>query len=187
MRLTILYFIASLLNLCLNAQTVHTIQVSSFSFAPNNIPNVSIGDTIRFVKVSGTHTAHSTNVPQGANPFAFQNATGDYIPLVAGTYQYQCNIHTSMQGSFTVSTSSKQKVSNSNIQLYPTVTSDFVNIKSENKIISVQIHSILGVKVLNKDIQSNQTVLNLIDLESGCYFITINTIEGITTQKLIKN
>ncbi len=176
MRLTILCFIAALLSISLNAKTVH-----------NDIPNVSIGDTIRFVKVSGTHTAHSTNIPQGANSFAFQNASGDYIPLVTGTYQYQCNIHTSMQGSFTVSTSSKQKISVSNIQIYPTIISDFVNIKSENPIISIQIHSILGTKVLSKDIQSKQTVLNLVNLESGYYFITINTIEGIITQKIIKN
>lgn len=88
--------------------TVWTINVQNFSFTPDIIPNVNIGDTIRWVWVSGNHTTTSSYFPEGAAtwdaPINIEFPFFDYIPAVVGTYNYVCSPHASMgmDGSFTV-------------------------------------------------------------------------------------
>lgn len=81
---------------------VHIIQVSNFQFSPSTV-NAAVGDTIHWVWVSGFHTTTSTSVPAGAATWNanLQGAgqTFDYVPTVAGTYNYWCAIHTTaMEG-----------------------------------------------------------------------------------------
>jgi len=83
------------------------VQASGFSFSPSTF-TAAIGDTIRFVWVSGIHTTTSTSVPAGA---ATWNAALDdthtvflYPVKVGGSYAFQCVFHAAMGmvGSFTV-------------------------------------------------------------------------------------
>lgn len=96
--------------------TLFTVSVSSNQFTPANIPNVVVGDTIRWVWQSGPHTTTcdpgingaDNSLPAGAAtwdaPINASNTTFDYKVTVAGGYNYWCNIHgTSMIGSFTAS------------------------------------------------------------------------------------
>jgi len=187
MKWIILINLSWFLGISLIAQTVHNIQITSFSFAPNNLSNVLIGDTIRFTLVSGNHTVVSTNVPPGANTFNFPTGSGDYIPNVVGTYEYQCGIHNSMKGSFTVASTSKSNVKNDNIEFYPTNVSNFINIKSDKSIELVQIHNLLGTNLLQETPNSNYLKLELEHLPNGCYFLTVKTVIGTITQKIIKH
>jgi plastocyanin len=87
--------------------TKHIVNVQNFSFSPANISNVQLGDTIRWVWISGTHTTTSTTIPAGAaiwdNPITSTNTSFEYKVIVAGTFNYKCTPHSSMGmiGSFT--------------------------------------------------------------------------------------
>ncbi len=86
----------------------HVIQVSNFSFTPQTINNVQLGDVIRYVWITGFHTTTSSSIPAGATPWDVVMSAGntvfDYTPAVAGTYNYVCTPHAAggMIGSFTV-------------------------------------------------------------------------------------
>ena len=90
--------------------TMHVISASgsSYSFSPNSITDIKIGDTMKFVWLSGNHTTTSTSVPTGAstwnNPLNSGSTSFIYIITKSGTYNYQCNFHYAMgmTGSFTV-------------------------------------------------------------------------------------
>ena len=87
--------------------TKHIVQVSNFVFTPASIPDVAVGDTIRWVWISGSHNTTSTTIPTGANgwanPITSSEPTFDYKVLLAGNYDYVCTPHASMGmvGSFT--------------------------------------------------------------------------------------
>ena len=90
---------------------IHSVTVSNFQFNPSNLGTIQVGDTVRYQFTQGFHNASSVNVtngvpagaaqinsgdPSGANP-----RTYDYTVTVAGTYNYVCDVHSSMVGSFT--------------------------------------------------------------------------------------
>jgi len=82
-----------------------TINFSGTSFSPNTL-SVTVGDVINFVGSFAFHIIQSTGVPAGAAAFGPTNAgtvTFSYTVTVAGTYNYQCNIHAAMgmTGTFT--------------------------------------------------------------------------------------
>jgi plastocyanin len=80
--------------------TKHVVTVQNFSFSPSSISNVQLGDTIRWVWASGTHTTTSTTIPAGAaiwdNPITSSVTSYEYKVLVAGTFNYKCTPHASM-------------------------------------------------------------------------------------------
>lgn len=100
--------------------TKHTINVQNFSFSPANITNVQIGDTMRWVWISGVHTTTSSGIPAGADswdsPITSTVTFYEYRVSVAGVYNYVCTPHVGMNmiGSFTVQAGSTLSVSPSN-------------------------------------------------------------------------
>ena len=89
--------------------TKWVVQVSNFQFSPSSLPNVNLGDTIRWKWVSGSHTTTSMTIPAGASswdsPINSTITSFEYVPAVTGTYNYKCTPHFSMgmTGTFTVS------------------------------------------------------------------------------------
>ena len=86
--------------------TTHIIQFGGafgFAYSPNSL-TVSVGDTIVWDGSFSVHPLSSTSVPAGAA--SFHNTSGttfSYHVTVAGTYDYQCDVHfgIGMVGSFT--------------------------------------------------------------------------------------
>jgi len=104
-------FIAAVISLLLFQAvahaTIHVVQVSNFSFTPQNISSFIIGDTIKWQGVSGFHTTTSSTIPAGAAAWDQVITSGGvylYIPSVTGTYNYVCTPHEAfgMIGSFNV-------------------------------------------------------------------------------------
>jgi len=101
-------FIWMISNLHVNA-TKWIVFTENVVFTPPDLPNVQLGDTIRWEWINGNHTTTSTSVPTGAatwdNPLSLNNLSFEYIPTVTGTYNYKCTPHVSfgMIGSFIVS------------------------------------------------------------------------------------
>jgi plastocyanin len=86
--------------------TTHIIQFGGafgFAYSPSSL-TVSVGDTIVWNGDFSVHPLSSTRVPPGAA--SFQNSSGStftYHVTIAGTYDYQCDLHfgIGMVGSFT--------------------------------------------------------------------------------------
>ncbi len=105
--------------------TKHIISVQNFSFSPASIPDVAVGDTMRWVWVSGSHTTTSTIIPATAavwdSPINSTTTSFEYKVAVAGTFNYKCTPHAAMGmvGSFTASTAAATlsvSPSNRNVQ-----------------------------------------------------------------------
>ncbi len=85
----------------------HTFTVGGTSFSPN-FDSAHVGDTMHFRWSNGSHTTTSVSIPTGAatwsTPLNSSSTSFDYIVTVAGTYNFQCNIHylMGMTGSFIV-------------------------------------------------------------------------------------
>lgn len=74
---------------------------------------------------------------------------------------------------------------NMSILIYPNPTNNIININSNNvEIKQISIYNILGQLVKNN--LNNQTTIDVSDLKSGTYLISIETENGIQTQKFIK-
>lgn len=94
---------------------VFNVTVSNFSFTPNNIPNVLVGDVVTFTWTSGNHTTTCdpavsgiTSLPGGAATWNqvinSTNTTFSYTVTQPGDYNYVCIPHQpNMKGVFTAS------------------------------------------------------------------------------------
>ncbi|MEI8005907.1 MAG: T9SS type A sorting domain-containing protein [Bacteroidota bacterium] len=86
--------------------TTHTVLVGNYYFNPANL-NVTVGDTVKWVWVAGSHTTTSGTIPAGAASWDHlinsSNQTYSYAVTVAGVFNYVCTPHASMGmvGSFT--------------------------------------------------------------------------------------
>jgi len=74
-------------------------------------------------------------------------------------------------------------VSQSGISVFPTVTSGFVYITSPETIKNVNIYSLQGSLIKTV---TNSTSVNLSTLISGVYILEVNTQQGKSIQKIIK-
>ena len=76
-----------------------------------------------------------------------------------------------------------QEITKNQISVFPNPSSDFITIKSEEDIKSVKIYDIKGSLI--KSDQTSQ--IDISAFSKGNYLISIETLSGIETQKLIKN
>lgn len=86
---------------------IWTVEVANYQFSPSAL-NVTVGDTVRWVWKSGSHTTTSTGVPAGAqtwdSPINSGSGPYDYVIQVAGNYSYWCIPHApDMAGTITAS------------------------------------------------------------------------------------
>jgi plastocyanin len=97
---------------CRSYGTTWTVQVANFQFSPITL-NVSVGDVIHFVWVSGSHTttcngSSGSVLPAGAaawnSPMSSSSTVYDYTITAAGNYHYVCIPHSpGMAGDITAS------------------------------------------------------------------------------------
>ena len=116
--------------------TVHTVNIMNFSFTPSSF-TASVGDTVKWVWIGGSHTTTSTSVPSGAatwsNPMNSSSTTFEYVITTPGTYNYWCAIHTTMmEASFTVTPASVPSISNNTstfAKVYPNPANGVINVQ----------------------------------------------------------
>jgi len=83
---------------------------------------------------------------------------------------------------FTEDTAIPNLVSNkTEISIYPNPAKNFINIETNEDIISVNIYNTVGQLVKN----SSQRRVNISDLPSSIYIIEVNTKNKTTTERLI--
>lgn len=87
------------------AQSLRTINLTGFSFVDTvtgtNQTTIAFGDSVRFNRLNGTHTATSGFPGAGSGAlFNFNlnatTTTGTWTPAAPGSYPYFCNFHSSL-------------------------------------------------------------------------------------------
>lgn len=167
--------------------TLWIIDVQNYSFSPDNIPNVELGDTVRWVWVSGFHTTTASDFPDGAvswdAPINIEFPSFDYVPEMAGTYNYVCTPHASMgmDGSFTVMAAQgfEDHILASEIMVFPNPFSQNIDVRFSDNIRD-QIKEIAILDPIGKLLYRNEinlleakesVVLQLNALPVGYYFL----------------
>jgi plastocyanin len=172
-------------------QTAFDVGVTNFAFTPSSL-SISVGDTVRWTNISGTHNVNGTIATFPSNPVTFANpADGsgawvfEFVFTTAGNYSYQCGVHgASMQGAITVTaTSGISENEQSNVLVYPNPAKASFTVEHEQGIASVVVYDVKGQLILQ--IAGNSESLIVVDSESlaaGVYSYLINGVNGKSTQ-----
>jgi plastocyanin len=201
--LTLLIFLAFWISKGNSTMFIVNVGQGGNNFAPNNITNVHIGDTIKWMWVSGIHTTTSTTIPSGAAtwdaPITSSNTTFIYKVTKAGIYNYVCTPHASfMTGSFSV-VATGVEITGTNVngyqlaQNFPNPFNPVTTIKfsiPENKSVSLKIYDING-KEIKTIVNGNMTAgeykyeLNASELASGIYFYKLESDNFVETRRMM--
>jgi len=181
--------------------TTYTVQVSNFAFSPSSLPNVLVGDTIKWVWVSGSHTTTSVSVPNGAatwdSPMNSSSTTFSYPITVAGTYTYKCSMHASMTGTITATaTSGIESLSalGFSLSLYPNPVAEQTTVSIQSNEATrgeIRLYDMLGKMVLTRTVElspgKNDYSLALEEFQKGLYLIELVTDgKQVLTAKILK-
>jgi len=185
--------------------TTWTVNVQDFFFSPANLPNVVVGDTIKWQWMSGDHhTTTSMTIPQGApvwdSPLNAGNPTFSYIVSVAGSYHYVCTPHfPGMEGDFTANLIGITPISNevpnsfSLSQNYPNPFNPVTDIKfdlAKSTNVKLTVMNMLGQEVevlVNQSLRAGtyKADWNASNFPSGIYFYKLEAGEFVDVKKMI--
>ncbi len=77
--------------------TTWVVNTANFSFSPVNLPNVLVGDTVKWQWQNGDHTTTSLTIPAGAAPWdqilSISSQSFIYVIAVPGSFHYKCTPH----------------------------------------------------------------------------------------------
>ena len=189
-KLLIILFILSSFN---SKGTIHQIGVwgGYYQFVPASI-TMQLGDTLQWEPYFGMlptmlHTITSDNIPVGAAPFdqVWQMPADtffQYIPQVAGLYQYVCTPHipNGMIGEFTVTNGSNTQtyVPDDNFEAYLEANAMGNGIPFDDYVTTSNINTVTTLNVNNQsiaDLTGVEDFTNLIEL--GCGDNTLTSID----------
>lgn len=179
--------------------TIHTINVSNFQFSPQ-VLQVAVGDTVRFVWISGSHTTTSQTVPSGAAswdvPLNSGSTTFDYEVAVPGNYGYVCTPHASMgmAGGFVATVTGISSITNPELNVRLNAEKQLTLLVQLPKSVNVDfaVVDMLG-RVIKMEDRQNQSAgyqeytVNVSDLNAGYYFVRLNAGEKALTRRIYIN
>jgi plastocyanin len=184
--------------------TVHIISASGTTiptdvFTPRNV-NAVVGDTIKWVWVSGVHTTESVDVPAGAAAWYADLTASDtvftYVLTVPGSYYYDCHYLTigghGMDGDIEVApltTGIFDNKKNDALQVYPNPFSDKIVVKDADAEI-VSVYNIAGQKIKTFSLNNGQSdaAIDMADVTKGIYYYQIIKAGLVVAAgKLMKN
>lgn len=202
----IFLFLLSFTALNSNAAIIN-VNASNFNFSPAVI-NVTVGDTVKWTLISGSHTTTcngqgGTSLPNGAASWDAElssNAlTYMYVVTVSGTYHYVCTPHApDMSGTINAIISSISQINE--IASGYKLSQNFPNpFNPETKInFSIPSSGFVDLKVYNVSGQNVATIVNqrlssgtynvnwnASDVTSGVFFYTLKTENFTETKKMM--
>ena len=74
--------------------------------------------------------------------------------------------------------------STNNYKVYPNPAKNSIRVESNQIINKIRIVNMLGQEVYSEILANNNTQINVSNLQSGIYFVSIETIDGTKTQKI---
>jgi len=184
--------------------TVQTITAGGIVFNPANV-TVTVGDTIKWQWLDGSHTTTSDGIPMGANswnaPLDAANQTYFYVITHAGTYNYHCIPHQSfgMVGVITANPNAVEPIGTTvpgtyNLgQNFPNPFNPSTNIRFDlpkNANVRLAVYNIQGK--LQEVLVNNQLSAgsynadwNASAFPSGVYFYVLTTNEFKSVKKMV--
>lgn len=109
---------------------------------------------------------------------------GDH--LIVYTYTNAAGCEASAEQYITVeSCTGINELSEFGIKIFPNPARDMVNLTSVSEIVRVEIFNNLGQSVIEKTINGNSSQINTSDLESGLYFIRLETKTDFVMKQLV--
>ncbi|MCD6010635.1 MAG: hypothetical protein K0Q79_497 [Flavipsychrobacter sp.] len=178
--------------------TIHTVNVAIGAFTPANFA-ANVGDTVRWVWVSGDHTTTSSVIPGGAASWDrimnAANTTYMYKITVPGTYGYVCTPHASMGmvASFTATNPANIPPVNTNgqaITILPNPVSGSlrVYVSDPSMPVSVILTDLNGREVLRKGyIGQKELSIDISSIPDALYVMHAIQNNTVITEKLIIN
>jgi len=187
--------LALFITFSLTAQNKFTVEASGMDFTPQDL-TVEIGDTIEWTNVLGIHNVNATQSTYPNNPESFTsgspaNAPWTYMHVmtIAGSYDYQCDVHVSsgMVGTITVNIATGiTEVSDLNkLSVYPNPASNFIKISTLTKLKSLEIYSLTGEKIFEKLLDEDR--VDISNLSPGVYFVKLSDENDVVTKRLVVN
>ncbi len=166
--------------------TIHIVDVwdGYFQFISQDI-TIQLGDTVQWLPLdvpTMIHTITSTNIPAGAEAFdQIWQAPADtffqYIPQIAGLYEYECTPHAESYGMIgsinvlgVVSGVSDVESFENDLHVYPNPTVDFIQFNKSNFVYPFKIFTPKGELVLAG---TTNDIINVSTLANGLYHIQI--------------
>ena len=164
-----------------------------YQFLPPNNITIQLGDTIQWIPLDPptmTHTITSDNIPSGAVPFnqVWQMPADtffQYIPQVAGLYQYVCTPHipNGMIGEFTVTNGANVQtyIPDDNFENYLEANGMGDGIQLNDSINTLSIEMLMYLDV------SNQNISDLTGIEDFTVLSTLHCYSNQLTSLNISN
>ena len=130
------------------------------------LPNAATNNAVTWTLTNGTGTASI-------------NASGMLTGITAGTVDVKAtaNDGSGVFGTKTITVTKPNSISsveNENIALYPNPSNGTIYIKSKNELVSFEIYSVLGVKVISTTLLSSNTI-DIHHLTNGNYLLILNS------------
>lgn len=185
----------------LSNATSYTIETSDFQFK-QDFDSVTVGDTIKWVWVDGTHTTTSNGIPSGAQPWSVElnqfNTSFTYVVKFGGTYDYiSVPDAPLMGGSFEAVypvgvPAIVIPVSNFHISGNPSHSRiDFSFSLSKTSVVDIALFNLAGLKVnqlyagLLVDGFYHQSASLQQSISPGLYFVVLRVGEATVTRRLV--
>jgi len=169
----------------------------TFKVRARDDAGVTYPESMKATIGTGITVAAQTNTlwdsgANGVNYLTYTQQTSNFTPTTTGVYVLGFNCYSSANQfqlllddvSVTAVLSNEDFDSNS-ISIYPNPTSNVLNISNLNNIAinNISISDLNGRTIKNVN---GVTSVNVSDLNAGVYFVTIETTEGKSTKKFIK-
>ncbi|MCX6165408.1 MAG: T9SS type A sorting domain-containing protein [Ignavibacteriae bacterium] len=203
MKKTVLFILITFFISTFSVATTRIINVQNFSFSPNSL-NAFVGDTIKWVWVSGSHTTTSTNIPLGASfwdsPITSVNTSFSYKILLLGTYNYKCTPHESMGMTGVINVLASSITQSENVTLtytlkqnYPNPFNPTTNISfsiPKSEFVKISIYNEIGKEIetiVNENLNEGSYTVNYnaSKLSSGVYFYKISSGDFNETKRML--
>jgi plastocyanin len=188
----------ALLPLTLLAQQVHVVHVGGSTsggplpyYTPQHL-TITVGDTVRWVRDTGTHNVDGRTSSFPANPVSFYSGTpsGTIWPFqftftVPGVYNYHCTQqgHSATQfGSITVQsdTNVEEQEGDAGVLLFPVPTTDDLMVEFDGMALrSVEVFAMDGRKVLEPQARgTGRLLIPASTLANGQYVLRLIDDQG---------
>ncbi len=186
-----------------NAQSNHIVDVSSDVFTPSSI-TITLGDTVTWKWISGTHTTTSDSTT-GMNtwdaPIDVNHQTFSFVITSPGLHAYHCKFHASLGMTGTINVVEPTEVKNnfslpknySLSQNYPNPFNPTTTVKYSlptSSLVKVKVFNSVGNQVatlVNEQEQAGYYRISFDgkDFSSGVYFLQFEANNFLRVEKMI--
>ncbi|MEZ4857906.1 MAG: T9SS type A sorting domain-containing protein [Flavobacteriaceae bacterium] len=190
MKKSILLFVALFATLFVSAQTTHEILWKVGVGAEATI-TIEVGDTVTWIW--DDTLPHSVTSDGGATE-AFDSGiltglgtTFSHTFTMPGTNPYGCDVHSPMTGIITVEQIAGIE-DNFALQVshFPNPVSNTLTVSSEYSFTAYEVYDILGKRVDTQALEGTTIAIEMGQLNSGIYFVTVKSNELQKTFKVVK-